>query len=154
MFRTPSACAPSSIDSRPAIVMSRGVRCGIVSTPVKRSIATDAMIPLMRARARGLSFTSTNCALFEWRTALDGDDERSLVEETLELRALAGGCRLGCVLALAYEHGARRREVLVHGSADRGDLRGRRATAAADDPGAECARLCCELAEVRRRRVR
>src|SRR5437667_162682 len=49
--------------------MSRGVRCGIVSTRVKRSIATDAMIPLIRARARGLSLTSTNCALPESRTA-------------------------------------------------------------------------------------
>src|SRR5436853_62325 len=32
--------------------MSRGVRCGIVSTPVNRSMATDAMIPLIRARLR------------------------------------------------------------------------------------------------------
>src|SRR5438046_1223248 len=69
MFRTPSACAPSRIDSSPVSVMSRGVRCGIVSTPVKRSIATEAMTPLMRARARGLSLTSTNCALFVSRTA-------------------------------------------------------------------------------------
>src|SRR5437763_111963 len=64
MLRTPSACAPSRMDSRPVSVMSRGVRCGIVSTPVKRSIATEAMMPLIRARARGLSLTSTNCALF------------------------------------------------------------------------------------------
>ncbi len=49
--------------------MSRGVRCGIVSTPVNRSIATDAMIPLIRARARGLSFTSTNCATPDSSTA-------------------------------------------------------------------------------------
>ncbi len=51
------------------IVVSRGVRCGIVSTPVKRSIATEAMIPLIRARARGLSLTSRNCARPESRTA-------------------------------------------------------------------------------------
>ena len=31
--------------------------------PAKRSIATDAIKPLMRARARGLSLTSTMCAL-------------------------------------------------------------------------------------------
>ena len=55
----PSACAPRSIDSSPAIDASRGVRCGIVSRPTTRSIVADAMSPLMRARARGLSLTST-----------------------------------------------------------------------------------------------
>src|SRR5205809_977328 len=69
MLRTPPACAPSRSDSSPAIVVSRGVRCGIVSTPVKRSIATEAMIPLIRARARGLSLTSRNCARPDSRTA-------------------------------------------------------------------------------------
>ena len=55
----PSACAPSSIDSSPAIDASRGVRCGIVSSPTTRSIVAEAMSPLIRARARGLSLTST-----------------------------------------------------------------------------------------------
>ena len=59
MFRMPSACAPSSIDSSPAIDASRGVRCGIVSSPTTRSIVAEAMSPLIRARARGLSLTST-----------------------------------------------------------------------------------------------
>ena len=63
MLRSPSACEPSSSDSRPAIVESRGVRCGIISIPASRWIAADAIRPLMRARARGLSFTSTTCAL-------------------------------------------------------------------------------------------
>ena len=58
-FRIPSAWAPSSCDSSPAIEESRGVRCGMVSIPTCRSIATEAIIPLIRARARGLSFTST-----------------------------------------------------------------------------------------------
>ena len=49
--------------------MSRGVRCGIVSIPASRSIATDAITPLMRARARGLSLTSTKCALPDSRSA-------------------------------------------------------------------------------------
>ena len=62
MLRTPSAWAPSSSDSSPEIVVSRGVWCGIVSSPTVRSIATALMIPLIRARARGLSLMSTNWA--------------------------------------------------------------------------------------------
>ena len=84
MLRTPSACAPSSTDSSPAIVVSRGVRCGIVSTPVSRSIATHAMIPLIRARARGLSFTSTSCAFPDSRTA------RAVASSARDSRRAAG----------------------------------------------------------------
>src|SRR6266511_3435980 len=73
MLRTPSACAPRRSDSSPAIVESRGVWCGIVSSPTNRSIATAVMIPLMRARARGLSLMSTKCAapasLSAWATS-------------------------------------------------------------------------------------
>ena len=39
--------------------MSRGVTCGIVSIPQARWIAIDAMSAFIRARALGLSFTST-----------------------------------------------------------------------------------------------
>ena len=46
--------------SRPITVVSRGVTCGIVSIPASRSIATDAISAFIRARAIGLSFTSTN----------------------------------------------------------------------------------------------
>ena len=44
----------------PVTLMSRGVRCGIVSIPVARSIAIDAMNELMRARFFVVSLTSTN----------------------------------------------------------------------------------------------
>ena len=50
----PSAWAPSSIDSRPAIDASRGVRCGIVSSPTMRSIVAEAMRPLIRAARTGV----------------------------------------------------------------------------------------------------
>src|SRR4026209_3042254 len=63
MLWTPSAWAPSRRDSSPATDMSRVVRCGIVSIPQARSIATEAMTPLMRGRARGLSLASTQWAL-------------------------------------------------------------------------------------------
>ena len=130
--------------------MSRGVRCGIVSTPVNRSIATDAMIPLIRARARGLSFTSTNCALPESRTARAvassasgfAPSGGSSCTETTNVPSSSIRCelrrRVACAdghraLALADEQRRRRRGVLVDRRADRGDLRRRRAAAAADD---------------------
>ena len=50
-LRSPAACAPSRIDSRPMTELSRGVRCGIVSMPTSRSIAADAIIGFIRARA-------------------------------------------------------------------------------------------------------
>ena len=67
----------------------------MVSIPQKRSIATEAITPLMRARARGLSLMSTKCALpdslivraasssapvvaAERRVELDRDDELAL----------------------------------------------------------------------------
>ena len=55
----PSACAPRSWDWRPITDESRGVTCGIVSSPTVRSIATAAMSAERRARAIGLSFRST-----------------------------------------------------------------------------------------------
>ncbi len=54
----PTACAPSSIDSMPRTLASRGVTCGIVSTPTCCSISAEAISAFMRARASGLSFTS------------------------------------------------------------------------------------------------
>ena len=54
----PTACAPSSIDSMPRTLASRGVTCRIVSTPTCCSISADAISAFMRARASGLSFTS------------------------------------------------------------------------------------------------
>ena len=138
--------------------------------PVSRSIATDAIIPLIRARALGLSFTSTNCALPESRTARDvgssprfapsGGSSSTVTTHSpssssrCELRRLLGRRRGRVALALAHEQRARRRPVLVERRADRLDLRRRRAAAAADDPRAERARLRRELAEVLGRRVR
>ena len=58
-FRTPSAWAPSNCDSSPMIEVSRGVTCGMVSSPQSRSIATAAMSAFARARAIGLSLMST-----------------------------------------------------------------------------------------------
>jgi hypothetical protein len=41
------------------IVVSRGVTCGIVSSPTACSIATADISALIRARANGLSLMST-----------------------------------------------------------------------------------------------
>ena len=129
------------------------------------------MIPLIRARARGLSLTSRNCARPESRTAravsisasgiraerrvdLDGDGELALAQEPRELRLLLGRRRLRRRLALADEEGAGRAGVLVDRRADRLDLGRRRAAAAADHARAELARLRGELGEVGGRRVR
>ena len=62
-LRTPSACAPSSTDSSPITVVSRGVTWGIVSIPQLRSIATAAISAFIRARAIGLSLMSTKPTL-------------------------------------------------------------------------------------------
>src|SRR5919109_17415 len=51
MLRTPSACAPSSIDSSPITDQSRVVRCGIVSIPAWRSIVAETMRELIPERA-------------------------------------------------------------------------------------------------------
>ena len=58
-LRTPSAWAPSSIDSSPMTVQSRVVRCGIVSMPASRSIVAETMSELIPARAVALSLMST-----------------------------------------------------------------------------------------------
>ena len=67
---------------------------------------------------------------------------------------LADRLRRDQELSLADDEGERRLPALVDRAADGRDLRGRRAAAAADQPGAEAARLGRELAEVLRRRVR
>ncbi len=90
----------------------------------------------------------------ERRVELHGDDERPLVEQPRELRALARRRRLRRLRALADEQRPGGRDVVVDRRADRRDLRRRRAAAAADDPRAEGARLRRELAEVRRRCMR
>ena len=112
-------------------VVSRGVRCGIVSTPVNRSIATDAISPLIRARARGLSFTSTKSALPDSRTAravaisasgfapsggsicteTTNSPSRSIRSSRVSALVGAAGARL---LALADEQRAGGRAALVH----------------------------------------
>ena len=146
------------------------VRCGIVSIPHARSIATDAITPLIRARARGLSLTSTKCALPDSPERPAGFDERRVVraergielhrddellpaEHPRELGLVRRGLRGVGELALAEDERRRRSALIVDRAADRLDLRGRRAAAAADDPGAEPPRLRCELGEVVRRRV-
>ncbi len=58
-LRMPSAWAPSSWDWRPITVASLGVTCGTVSSFVSRWITADAVSALIRARAIGLSLTST-----------------------------------------------------------------------------------------------
>ena len=125
----------------------------------------------MRARARGLSLTSTKCALpdsrqraagldergvvrAERRVELDRDDELLLAQHPRELRLLRRRLRRIGELALADDERRGRRAILLDRGADRLDLRRRRAAAAADDPGAEPARLRRELGEVVRRRVR
>ena len=150
--------------------MSRVVRCGIVSIPHARSIATEAMTPLIRARARGLSLTSTKCALPDSaahgpprrarrcsrRAAGRAEPRRRTPARAASARGRSPRRRLGRVGQLALAHDERRggRAVLVDRGPDRLDLRRRRAAAAADDPGAEPARLGRELGEVVRRRVR
>ena len=63
MLRTPSAWAPSSIDSSPITDQSRVVRCGIVSIPASRSIAAEIISELIPARAVALSLMSTQPTL-------------------------------------------------------------------------------------------
>ena len=137
----PSACEPSSSDSSPAIVESRGVRCGITSIPASRWIATDAIIPLIRARARGLSFTSTTCArpdsadrarrleqpagaAAERRVELHRDDELARGEAAARAPSAPRPTRrrVGGARAARRRRGARG-AVLVDRRADRGDLR-------------------------------
>ena len=55
----PSAWAPSRTDSSPITVVSRGVRCGIVSIPTVRSIAAETISGFIPTRAVALSLTST-----------------------------------------------------------------------------------------------
>ena len=129
------------------------------------------MIPLIRARARGLSFTSTKCVLpdsferparlheravvgAERRIELDGDDELLLAQHPRQAR-LSGRCVGGFgQLALADDERRCRRAIFIDRGLDRGDLRRGRAAAASDDAGAESPRLRRKLGEVVRRRVR
>ena len=125
----------------------------------------------MRARARGLSLTSTKCALPDSRRAwpastsalllapsggieLDRDDELLLAEHPGEPGLLRRGLRCIGELALADDERRGRGAILLDRAADRLDLCRRRAAAAADDAGAEPPRLRRELGEVVRGRVR
>ena len=167
----PSACAPRSIDSSPAIDASRGVRCGIVSSPTTRSIVAEAMSPLIRARARGLSLTSTTstcpsscsarasssiaCALPPRGGSISTETTNSPARELpLQERLALGLAARDDDLALANDEPRARAAVLVDGVPDRRDLGRRRSAAAADDPRAELARVRGELGEVLGRRVR
>ena len=167
----PSACAPSSIDSSPAIDASRGVRCGIVSSPTTRSIVAEAMSPLIRARARGLSLTSTTstwpdscsarasssiaCALPPRGGSISTETTNSPARN-FRCRSVSRSGSLAEIddLPLANDEPRARAAILVDGVPDRGDLGRRRSAAAADDPRAELARVRSELGEVVRRRVR
>src|SRR5947209_20282681 len=87
MLRRPSACAPKSIDSRPITVVSRVVRCGMVSIPQARSIAAEAMSALIPARAPALSFRSTKPTRPESFSARDLDQAHHVgAERRVELR--------------------------------------------------------------------
>src|SRR6187401_3026188 len=122
MLRIPSACAPSSIDSSPAIEASRGVRCGMVSRPTTRSIVADAMSPLIRARARELEH---RVRIPSARGVdLDGDDELAVAELAPEERLALWLARRDDDLALADDEARPRASILVHGAADRRYLDG------------------------------
>ena len=125
----------------------------------------------MRARARGLSLTSTTCALPDSRIARAASSSARLSPpsggsswiETTNSSVLQQPLQLGLALLrvvhdrqspLVDGERTRRRPVRVDRGADRRDLRGRRAAAAADQARAEPARLRGELGEVLRRRVR
>ena len=130
------------------------------------------MIPLIRARARGLSFTSTNCALPDSRTAraVASSDSgfapsggSSCTETT---NSPSSSSRCSCVGSLGRRHAAPRLALAEEQRA--GGLDGSSSTAARiaaicagvvpQQPPmiarAERARLRRELAEVRGRRVR
>ena len=141
--------------------------------PATRSIATDAISPLIRARARGLSLTSTKCALpdsrsvargleqravvaAERRVELDRDDELALAQQPREPGLARRSPRAASASSRSPNTSGRRAAPGPSsiGGADRRDLRRCRAAAAADHPRAEAARLGGELGEVVRRRVR
>ena len=150
--------------------MSRGVTCGIVSIPASRWIAIDAINAFIRARAIGLSFTSTK------PTAPDASSVRATAimasfvppfggssstltthwpsrERARQLRLACGGRggeHLGPLVCLERRA---RSALVVERRPDRLDLGRRRAAAAADDAGAERDRLGREVAEVFGRRV-
>ena len=90
----------------------------------------------------------------ERRIELHRDYELPLAEQARELRLLGRGASGGGQLLLAHDQRPRGCSVLVDRRADRRDLGGRRAAAAADQAGAEAPRLGGELREVVRRRVR
>ena len=125
----------------------------------------------MRARARGLSLTSTKCALPDSRRARPASTSarcsrraagragprRRTPARAASARAASPPAPLPTASASSRSRttsgaaGARSSSIAV---ADRLDLRRRRAAAAADDPGAEPTRLRRELGEVVGRRVR
>ena len=90
----------------------------------------------------------------ERRVELRGDDPLPGPQRLLELRLALLFAERDDELALLEVERRPRRPVLVDRGADGGDLRRRRATAAADDAGPEVARMGGELREVVGRRVR
>jgi len=119
--------------------MSRDVTCGIVSSPVSRSIATDDISAFIRARAIGLSFTSTTSTTPEpfsrWaveshrfevaalrRVELDRDDPLAGGELARELRPGLGVGLVREQLALAADAGSGGAAVILDRCADRLDL--------------------------------
>ncbi len=128
-------------------------------------------MPLIRARARGLSLTSTNWAspelldapgcvdqtvrvASERRVELDRDDELTGIESPLELGRLS--CRLPRHLraAVTGAWGGPSAPVVVDGGSDRRDLCRRGPTAPSDQLRPERARPGREVGEVLGRRVR
>ena len=152
---------------------SRGVTCGIVSIPVVRSIAIAAMSADSRARAIGLSLMSTASTTPEafsfaatrastpcscpWagraRRTRPTRPRRACARAASSLLLRADRGDLGRIAVERDERDARL-ALLLDRRADRRDLRGAGAAAAADDPRAEVARLRGELGEVVGRRVR
>ena len=112
MFRTPSAWAPRSTPSSPITVVSRGVTCGMVSIPVSRWIAIDAIRAFIRARAIGLSLTSTKPTAPESRSVRATSIIASFVppfggsSSTLTTQSPARSARASCVSPAAGDGGA------------------------------------------------
>ena len=150
--------------------MSRGVTWGMVSIPASRWIAIDAISAFIRARAIGLSFTSTKPTAPDCRSTRATSIMASLVppfggsSSTLTTHSPSRSARASLVSPtaamgrgssgeLARLERRPRRTLVVERRADRLDLRRRRAAAAADDPRAERRCLGGEVAEVLGRRV-
>ncbi len=143
----------------------------MVSSPVARWIAIDAIKAFIRARAIGLSFTSTNPTTPESRSVLatsiiasfvppfgrielDAHDPVAGTECASELRLLGRRRRCLRLVTLASLEGHARLAVLVEGEPDRLDLGRCRATAPTDDAGSESDGLRGEVTEVLGCRVR